>query len=94
MGAAPPPISCYSLHNFPNGNPCRKYIFQLLFQFLRRFKNRFPLNQNLWSAVDVDDGTLKQPNLSSVLNRLRLQNVESVFPKSVLNDFCEHYLFP
>lgn len=87
-----PSLCCY-LHNFPDGNPCREYKFQLLLQFLRRFKNRFPLNQNLGSAIDVDDGTFKQPNLSSVLNRLRLQDMESMFPKSVLNDLCKHVVF-
>ena len=74
-------------HQIPNRDPRRKYIFQLFLQLLRRLENRFPLNQNLGSAVDVDDGAFKQSNLCSVLNGLDVQNVETVFPKAVLNDF-------
>ena len=82
-----------SSHDLPNCNPGLKNIFQTRLELLWRFKDIFPLNQNFRGAVHVNDGTFKQSNLHPVLNRLRLQDVESVFPKAVLNDFCERVIF-
>ena len=80
-------------HQIPNRDPSWKYIFQIFLQLLRRLEDRFPLNQNLGSAIDVNDGAFQQSNLRPVLNNFRLQDVESVFPKAVLNDFCERVIF-